>query len=185
MALAEPLDGRTWKVRRDVMAVLRSMKKATDRQKMLAAHAALVSDPRLPLQYTPARSIQHLEGRVIAHTLDESSGITHMILEGTDAKVHLIPHDEVIESARQRGRLQPNSFIRLRKRKIDDRLHADDLGDADQYLQSHHFREDMRRLGPDYLEGGWAGWLGRYQKAAQAVFSQRGRRSFRAAGRDR
>jgi hypothetical protein len=110
-----------------------------------------------------------------------------MILEGTDAKVHLIPHDEVIESARQRGRLRPNSFIRVENRKIDSRpmLHADDLGDADLYLQSRLFREDRRRLGPHCLEGDWAGWLGRYEKAARAVFTQRGRGSWVAAARDR
>jgi type IV secretory pathway VirD2 relaxase len=44
MGLAQRVDASKWTVRPDFQSVLRSMKKATDRQKMLAAHASLLSD---------------------------------------------------------------------------------------------------------------------------------------------
>ena len=96
------------------------MQRAGDRQKMLAAHAALLSDPRLPMQVTDCRSIHLLEGRVITHGEEENSGRVYMLLEGTDARVHFIYHSREIASAWQRGRLRPNSFVRLR-RLSDDR----------------------------------------------------------------
>ena len=73
----------TWLVRSDFEAALRALQRVTDRQKLLAAHSALLSDPRLALKHTSLHEPIELEGRVIAHTLDETSGVAHMILEGT------------------------------------------------------------------------------------------------------
>ena len=39
----------SWRVRRDFESILRAMQRANDRQKMLAAHGALLSDERLQL----------------------------------------------------------------------------------------------------------------------------------------
>ncbi len=89
------------------------MKQSTDHQKMLARCAALVSDPRLPMQFTPPSRIHHLEGRVLGHILDDATGKVQMLLEGTDAKVHIIPHDDAISAARNRAVLQPGSFVEL------------------------------------------------------------------------
>ena len=113
MGLAEPMSGNEWAVRKDFESVLRAMKQSTDRQKMLARCAVLVSDPRLPMQFTPPSRIRHLEGRVLGHVLDDVSGKVHMLLEGTDRKVFIIPHDEAMSSARNMGQLKPNSFVKL------------------------------------------------------------------------
>jgi type IV secretory pathway VirD2 relaxase len=80
MHLADSVSPGTWLVRSDFENVLRAMQRAGDRQKMLAAHAALLSDPRLPMQVTDHHSIQLLEGRVLSHGEEENSGRTYMLL---------------------------------------------------------------------------------------------------------
>lgn len=113
MGLAEPMPGNEWAVRKDFESVLRAMKQSTDRQKMLARCAALISDPRLPMQFTPPSRIRHLEGRVLGHVLDDASGKVHMLLEGIDAKIHIIPHDETIDRARDRRLLKADSIVTI------------------------------------------------------------------------
>jgi len=49
MELAEPVGSNSWLVRRDFESILRAMQSVNDRQKMLAAHGALLSDERLQL----------------------------------------------------------------------------------------------------------------------------------------
>jgi hypothetical protein len=115
MGIAEELGLGTWLVRRDFQTVLRSMQQVADRQKMLAKHGALISDPRLPMQVADLRKLKVLEGRVLVHGEDEQTGRTYMFLEGVDAKVYVVYHTAEIVEARSRGLLQPNSRIRLRR----------------------------------------------------------------------
>jgi type IV secretory pathway VirD2 relaxase len=190
MGLADSVSSGTWLVRSDFEGVLCAMQRAGDRQKMLAAHAALLSDPRLPMQVTDHHSIHLLEGRVITHGEEENSGRTYMLLEGTDARVHFIYHSSEIAAAWQRGRLRPNSFIRLRRLSGDQRLGVFDLGDADEILKSkEHFRHAAVR---ECRKGGIkspeisSGWLGRYygelNSAAVAVRARKHR--VQASGKD-
>lgn len=171
MGLAESTGPSRWRVRRDFETVLRAMQRANDRQKMLAAHGALLSDPRLPMQLTDVRSIQTLEGRVIAHGEEETTGRNYLLLEGTDAKVHFIYHTAEIEAARTGGQLRPNSFARLHRiaRASSSSFDVIDLGNAEQLLRnSRHLRDTAQRLirrGIVPRENGWGGWLGRYQRA--------------------
>lgn len=119
MGLATKREQGTWHVRSDFLAVLKAMQQVADRQKMLSAHRALVSDERLPFVVTHARSIKTLNGRVLGHGEDETGknfGRRYMLLEGTDARIHLIYYTPELEEARSRGDLGTNSFIQLRKR---------------------------------------------------------------------
>lgn len=163
----------TWLVRSDFEAALRALQRVTDRQKLLAAHSALLSDPRLALKHTSLHEPTTLEGRVIAHTLDEASGVAHMILEGTDATVHLIAHSDATESARNRGRLRPNNFVRISVRMQQGRkqVHIRDFGDAEAYLMSNHIcaGANCRPSSLNGLEQQWGGWLGRYYLARAAA----------------
>jgi hypothetical protein len=76
-----------------------------------------------------------------------------------------------MDAARHRGGLQPNAFVRLRKVFPDGRpgLQIDELGDAESILRNKlHLRETAQKLirrGVIPKDGGWDGWLGRYQKA--------------------
>lgn len=114
MGLAEPASGPSWHVRKDFEAVLHAMSLASDRQRMLTRCAAVASDPGLPIQFTPVTQIHHLEGRVLGHVLDERSDQTHMLLEGTDHRIHVIPHDATLSAARHQGLLKANQTARLR-----------------------------------------------------------------------
>ena len=169
MGLAKDVGGGEWQVRRDFETVLKAMQRTTDRQKMLAAHGALLSDKRLPLVVLDLRKLKTIEGRVLMHGEEETgkaAGRHYLLLEGTDAKVHLIYYTPEMEEARSRGRLRSNSFVRLRKQFENGRpvLDIEDSGDAERILHNkRHFGERARGIAP--LEGAWGGWLSRYHAA--------------------
>ena len=117
------------------------------------------------------RSLTTLEGRILVHGEEESSGRSYLMLEGTDARVHHVYYTPEMEAARNRGGLRTNSFVRLRKLFTDGRpaVEIDDMGDSEAILRNKgHLRETAQRLirrGIIPQEEGWNGWLGRYQKA--------------------
>jgi type IV secretory pathway VirD2 relaxase len=171
IGLAESAGPKTWRVRRDFMNVLRAMQRSADRQKTLAAHGALISDERLQMTVLDLRSLTALEGRILVHGEEESSGRSYLILEGTDARLHYVYYTAEIEAARNRGALRTNSFVQLRKSTAASRpaLEIDDMGDSEALLRN---KGKLRQLGQRLIrrgiipeDDGWSGWLGRYQKA--------------------
>jgi hypothetical protein len=130
-----------------------------------------VSDERLPLEVLDIRSLTTLEGRILVHGEEESSGRSYLMLEGTDARIHHVSYTPEMEAARNRGVLRTNSFVRLRKLFEDGRpaVEIDEMGDSEAILRNKgHLRETAKRLirhGIVPQEDGWNGWLGRYQKA--------------------
>jgi type IV secretory pathway VirD2 relaxase len=189
MGLAQPVGPHQWSVLADFEKVLRTLQQSGDRQKMLAAHGALLSDKRLPLQVTPLRQLQHVAGRVLLHTEDEQTGKRYMLVEGTDAKVHLIYHTSAIEQARREGKLGVGSFIRIEKRFANKKpkLHMDDLGDANALLlNSSHFQKEadlLLRWGIHQVQSTWGGWLGQYQTKLQTELRNPDRREREKSGR--
>jgi len=171
MGLAESSGPQTWRVRRDFESVLRAMQRSADWQKTLAAHGALMSDERLPLNVLDLRDLTTLEGRILVHGEEESSGRSYLMLEGTDARVHYIYYTPEMEAARNSGGLKTNSFVRLRNlfKEGQTILDIDEFGDAESILRNKlHFRETARQLARRGIipqDDGWSGWLGRYQKA--------------------
>ena len=171
MGLAESMGPNTWSVRRDFEEVLRAMQRTADRQRTLAAHGALMSDERLPIEVLDVKQVNSVEGRALVHGQDEQTGRNYLMLEGTDAKIHYIQYTAEIEEARSRGDLQTNSFVRLRKLFGTTTLEINDLGDSDRLLKNPRYvSEAVRELikrGVIPSEDGWGGWLGRYQTALQ------------------
>jgi type IV secretory pathway VirD2 relaxase len=174
MGLAHPASAGSWKVRQDFEVVLKAMQRAGDRQKMLAAHGAVLSDDRLQIVVLDWRKMRMLEGRVLVHGEDElgsGAGRHYFLLEGTDARVHMIYYTADLENARAQGTLRPNSFVRLRKRFENGRplLEAESLGNAEAILRDRNHLESTARVfarrGILPAEDGWGGWLGRYQAA--------------------
>jgi hypothetical protein len=171
MGLAQSAGKSKWNVRRDFGTILKAMQIANDRQKTLAAHGALLSDPRLAVTVLDRRKLTSVEGRVLGHGEEESGNVAgqhYMLLEGTDAKIHLIYHTPETEVARSRGRLKANSFIRLLKQFENGRpvLEITDHGSADRVLQNRaHFEDRARvlmRAGVTLGTQDWGGWLGQY-----------------------
>lgn len=170
MGLAERAE-EGWKIRGDFEEVLRSMQRAGDRQKVLAAHGGLLSDERLRMTVTPARSISLLEGRVLSHGLDDERGASFMLLEGTDGQVHYIPHSSEIENARSGGLLKVNSLVTLERRSKN--LQIVDHGDAERFLDqgAEYFRDRAKKLLSRNLvpnDPAWGGWLGRFEAKVQS-----------------
>jgi hypothetical protein len=191
MGLAQLVAPHEWRVQADFEKVLRTLQQSGDRQKMLSAHGALVSDMRLPLQVTTLRQLQRVAGRVLLHTEDEQTGKRYMLVEGTDGKVHLIFHTDAIEEARKQGKLAVDNFIRIEKRfaKKKPVLHVDDMGDATALLQNSSYfikeSELLIRQGIHEVQPMWGGWLGRYQAKLQTELHHAGRRKRGDSGRSR
>jgi type IV secretory pathway VirD2 relaxase len=169
MGLAESTGPNTWRLRRDIEQVLRAMQRTADRQRTLAAHGALMSDERLPIEMLDLRQVTTVEGRVLVHGQDEQTGRNYLMLEGTDAKVHFIQYTSEMEEARSRGELRVNSFVRLQRLSDIAVLGVSDLGDAEKLMKNtRHLSETASELlkhGITPSEAGWGGWLGRYQAA--------------------
>ena len=170
IGLAAKTGRHTWVVRGDFEAVLRTLQRANDRQKMLARHAALISDERLPLQVTPVPGISVLEGRVLGHGHDEGADHPYLLLEGVDGRVHLLRQSPEIMEARRNGQLRVNSFVRIQKYSAGARpfVSVQDLGNSWKLLQNDaYFRQTATRLtrnGVQQVDCCWGGWLGAYQK---------------------
>ena len=153
------------------------MQRTNDRQKMLARHAALVSDERLPLQITPFPAISVLEGRVLGHGHEENTGRPYLLLEGVDGKIHFLWQSAEIQAARRQRLLRVNSFVRIEKQFASTRpfLKIEDLGDSRKLLQNDvYFVEMASRLlqsGVSKIEPSWGGWLGEYQERIRAHLS--------------
>jgi hypothetical protein len=195
MGLAKQVSPTEWMMRGNYAVVLRTMQRTSDRQKTLAQHQSLASDPRLPLQVEEWRRLGDLEGRVLAHGEEESMGKRYMLLEGTDNKIHYLVHTPQIDSARREGKLAPNSFISIQRIKpvgeITHRL--ENFGDADNAILNREFLESRaeilirnRQVGPssagqslDDINARLPvyGWLGRYTEAVQRVASEIGQQA--------
>ena len=187
MGLARNTGMNEWEVRRDFEQVLRAMQRATDHQKTLNAHGALMSDDRLSVGVLDWRRTPEVEGRVLVHGQEDASGRSYLMLEGAEGRIHFIRYTPEIEQARAQGRLCTNSFVRLRRLFFDGSpaLGAEDFGRADDILKNRtHLRETAGKLierGIMPVEDGWGGWLGKYQaalrKAALDLNEQNGRES--------
>jgi type IV secretory pathway VirD2 relaxase len=170
MGLAAKTARHTWLVRGDFEGILRTLQRTDDRQKMLARHAALVSDERLPLQVTPVPGISVLEGRVLGHGHDEGADCPYLLLEGVDERIHLLRQSPEIMEARRKGQLRVNSFVRIQKYAAGGRpfVSVQDLGNSWKLLQNDaYFRHAATRLirnGVQHVDCCWGGWLGAYQK---------------------
>jgi hypothetical protein len=178
MGLAEQISTGTWNLRQDFQTVLQAMQRTADRQKTIAAHGALLSDMRLPIELGDWRATRSIEGRVLMHGEDETSGRTFLMLEGIDARVHFVFHNAEIERVRAAGGLKANSFARLRQEVIDGkpRMTVEDSGDAEVLLRDKHrlrfIAESLLKRGMLPVEDGWGGWLGRYQAALNEAAQQ-------------
>ncbi len=176
MGLADQLNNAAWRVRVDLPAVLRAMQLALDRQKMLASKGVLLSDERLRLNVLDFRKTPEVQGRVLVHGEEEQTngaGRHYLLLEGTDAQVHLIFYTPAMEDARSRGKLKPNSFVRLQERFLAGHrsLRIEDSGNADSALKNQvlidRTAKSLLARGSIPTEEGWSGWLGRYQAAVR------------------
>lgn len=177
MGLARNMGAGGWEVRSDLEDVLRAMQRVSDHQKTLNAYGALMSDERLSIAVLDWRQTPAVEGRVLVHGQEESSGRSYLMLEGTEGRIHFIRYTPEMEQARSQGRLRTNSFVRLRRLFVDGAptLETEDLGRADDILKDQrHLKDTAQNLlkrGIIPPEDGWGGWLGKYQAAVrQAAF---------------
>ena len=110
--------------------------------------------------------------------LGKGAGRHYLLLEGTDAQVHLIYYTPEMEEARSRGKLRANSFVRLLKQFENGlpTLEVEDFGDAERILRNNrHLGQTAKALltrGVVPAEEGWGGWLGRYHASLKKAATQ-------------
>ena len=152
-----------WIVPADLSWTLQQMALAADRQRMLARSGVAISDDKMPQSRTVLNEQSGtLRGRVLANVEEEETGKMHLILEGTDGIVHFIRHEAAITSRRSKGDLKPNHFVVFEPANADVRV--SDLGDADLYLISPHFRRAPLPAEAASASHPWRGWLGLYHQ---------------------
>jgi len=178
MGLARPDGPHRWQIRPDLETALKAMKRVADNQKTLAAHGALLSDPRLQLSAPNWRDVTSLEGRILSHG-EEEDGRRYLMLEGTVGRVYYLRYTPELDEARSRGDLATNSFVVINKTVDEDRrrrIVVANLGNAEALFENRgHFRSQAKRLvehGVNLSEDErWGGWLGRYyEKLREAVY---------------
>ena len=168
MGLAEHQNAERWMIRSHFETILRAMQQTNDRQRSLANNAVPVSDPRLPSRVTDLATVRQLEGRILGHGEEESSGRTYMMLEGTDHNIHFIYRNTDLDAARKQGKLQPNSFVRLTSQLVDQAVRTKVLyfGNSELLLSNKDYMRTVARnllkRGLVPVETGIAGWIGRY-----------------------
>jgi hypothetical protein len=181
MGLAEQRSPSEWQVRRDFEAVLRAMQRTKDRQKILTAHGALLSDERVHFDVLDMRKLKIVEGRILGHGEEESGGTAgrhYLLLEGTDAKIHFIYYTPEMEQARNQGKFRTNSFVRLQKLFENGRplIEIMDEGDSEKLLcNRNHFAERARLLRgheDQRAVADFGGWLGRYRSALASAIHE-------------
>lgn len=177
MGLAKKTGPLTWQVNPSFEQALRQIQISNDRLKSLAEQREVLSDPRIPLQATDLQKIRRLAGRVIGTGLDEAKGAPYLLLEGTDAKLHYLYHDDSIQRARAAGQLKTGHFVELERRFVEgpdgrkraqtivaDKGHADALLSDQKHLAQVAIRDTLR-MQTLPTESNLGGWLGRYHAA--------------------
>ena len=166
----------TWYVSENLQGALSAMQRATDRQRALRAGQLAVSDSRLPLVVTPVAKLNGIEGRILGHGEEDSSGKRYMLLESIAGKVHYVYHFFELAKLREGGGLKPGSYVvfKVRRQNAGGRwkavLDATELGDAERLLSDpRYLRRAARGAMPDTVYGGW---LGRRAAALRQVQAQ-------------
>jgi hypothetical protein len=131
----------------------------------------MFSRDRLPIEALDPNTFTPVEGRILVHGHDEQTGRNHLMLEGTDAKVHFIDYTPQMELLRAEGGLRANSYLRLRRMFANGRsiMQVQDLGDSEKMLKNCALlgknARGLLKRGIIPTEDGWGGWLGKYQAA--------------------
>lgn len=184
MGLAKKSGPLSWDVDKSFENTLRQMQIAGDRLKSMHAHREVVSDPRVPFSNTDLRKTKRVAGRVLGTGLDEDKGLSYILVEGVDAKVHYLYQDKAMEEARQAGKMKPGSFVEIERRFVPGQVGArrsqtviTDKGPADALLtdQAHLATEAFRAsVKQPHLPrpSGVGGWLGRHQQAVAQKASE-------------
>ena len=136
--LAEPSQSGSWTVKSDFQTILKSMQQVADRQRTLAAHYMLASNPNLPVVLTDLTTVSSLQGQILGYGQDEENfGKPYMLIEEAGVQIHLIYQDVNIQAARSRGQLRPRSFVQLRVVKLNPiRLTIQEQKDEERVNQS-------------------------------------------------
>ena len=112
--LAESRQPGWWTIKSDFQTVLKSMQQVADRQRTLAAHRMLASNPNLPVVLTDLSTVNSLHGRILGYGEDEQNfGKPYMLIEEPGERIHLLYQNAAIQAARSRGQLRPGVLVKM------------------------------------------------------------------------
>jgi type IV secretory pathway VirD2 relaxase len=119
LGLAEREGPRSWHVAPDLQPALRTIQRTRDLQRALADPEVSLSDARPQVRWTELSPGQVLTGRVAGAIHDEASDRAHLLVEGTDGLLHVVPQTGGIARRRGEGGLRTGTVVTLRGRQFD------------------------------------------------------------------
>jgi hypothetical protein len=119
LGLADREGARSWRVASDLQPALRTIQRTRDLQRALADPEVSLTDARPQVRWTELAPGQAVTGRIAGAVYDEASDRAHLLVEGTDGRLHVIRQTPAIERRRGEGDLRTGSIVTLAARGFE------------------------------------------------------------------
>jgi type IV secretory pathway VirD2 relaxase len=113
LGVAEKQRPGRWHVPGGFRDDLRRVQHLRDIQRALGDPEVSLSEPARNVEITRITAGRELTGRMAGTLFDERSERVHLVIEGTDGVVHVVPQTRPVERARADGRLQTGGVVTL------------------------------------------------------------------------
>ena len=120
---------------------LRRVQHLRDIQRALGDPEISLSEPARNVEITRVGAGREVTGRLAGTLFDERTERVHLVVEGTDGVVHVVPQTRPVERVREAGRLQSGAIVTLAGRPIEregstrSRVEPTDHGTLDEQRQ--------------------------------------------------
>jgi hypothetical protein len=119
LGLARREGPSAWRLTADLQPALRTIQRTRDLQRALSDPEVSLTDARPQVRFTDLGDGQEITGRVAGAVHDETSDRAHLLVEGTDGLLHVVPQTGDIALRRGEGGLRNGTIVTLRGRAFD------------------------------------------------------------------
>jgi type IV secretory pathway VirD2 relaxase len=119
LGLATREEPRAWRLTADLQPALRTIQRTRDLQRALSDPEVSLTDARPQVRFTELGDDQEITGRVAGAVHDEGTDRAHLLVEGTDGLLHVVPQTGGIARRRGEGGLRTGTVVTLRGRQFD------------------------------------------------------------------
>jgi len=145
LGLARREAPRAWRLTADLQPALRTIQRTRDLQRALSDPEVSLTDARPQVRFTELGAGQEITGRIAGAVHDEASDRAHLLVEGTDGLLHVVPQTGGIARRRGEGGLRTGTIVTLRGRAFDRDGRAGVAIEAEE----HGRLEELRHAGPN------------------------------------
>jgi type IV secretory pathway VirD2 relaxase len=119
LGLAAREGPRAWRLTADLQPALRTIQRTRDLQRALSDPEVSLTDARPQVRFTELGAGLEITGRVAGAVHDEATDRAHLLVEGTDGLLHVVPQTGGIARRRGDGGLRTGTVITLRGRGFE------------------------------------------------------------------